>query len=127
MAQTTVKHIQSNAYTSAMASGLIINGPSPDGFIHVTFWREGMRLTEEQFEQELFHHEGVQVAKMTPQGNTVEHFREDVSTMIIPVPKLSEFCDALCKMRDALGKAEQARDLFMAQDLHVAAADPAAS
>ncbi|MGE8235085.1 MAG: hypothetical protein ACN6PQ_02315 [Stenotrophomonas indicatrix] len=114
MAKTTVKHVQNSAYTSAMASGLVISGPSPDGFIHVTFWREGLRLTEEHFEQEVFHHEGVEVAKMTPQGNVSEQFREDVATMIIPVHKYSEFCDALCKMRDSLDKSLQARDLVMA-------------
>jgi hypothetical protein len=111
-----VKHIQHPGYTSAMASGAVLAGPSPDGFVHITYWREGMRLLEEKFEQEVTLVNNVEVAKMKSEGNISEHFREDVATILLPVAKLDEICNALCKMRDNLAIALAARDQVIAAE-----------
>lgn len=66
--------------------------------------------------QELFEQNGIQVAKMKPDGSSTEHFREDVATIVVPVPKFDEFCEAMCKMRDGIKLAIDARDAAIAQD-----------
>lgn len=110
-----------------MASGIVVAGPSPDGFVHVTFWREGLRLLHESFEQETRVIDGIEVARMKPEGNESEHFREDVATIILPAAKLDEICNALCQMRDNLAKAISARDQAMASDAAAVASGGKAS
>lgn len=116
VAKVTVKHVEHGSYNRAMASGITLAGPSPDGFVHVQFWREALRMTEEHFDQELLQEGDMQVAKMVPAGNSSEQFREDVATMMIPVQKFPEFCDAMCKMRDVLAQAIAVRDAAIARD-----------
>ncbi|WP_256643666.1 hypothetical protein [Stenotrophomonas sp. 9(2022)] len=73
-------------------------------------------MTEEHFDQELLQEGDMQVAKMVPAGSSSEQFREDVATMMIPVQKFPEFCDAMCKMRDMLAQAIAVRDAAIARD-----------
>ncbi|GEM_PF-6803414 len=72
-------------------------------------------MVEEHFTQETFSQDGVEVAQLKPNGNASETFREDVATIIVPIQKFSEFCDTMCKMRDAIPKALAAREAAMAK------------
>ncbi len=115
LSKVTMKHVQHPAFTSAMATGIALAGPSPDGYVHIQYWREGLRMLQENFEQEIFVQDGIQVARLKADGNETEAFREDVATVLIPVAKFDEFCDAMCKMRDSLKQSLAAREAAMAQ------------
>jgi hypothetical protein len=122
MSKFELKHHQSAAFASAVATGMIVAGPSGDGFLHLTFFRDILRCPVETFEApdnvpgehlhgehlhgehlhgEHLHGEhlhGVDVAQAVGQAETVL-YREDVAIISIPAHLFPSFQEAISRHR----------------------------
>ena len=104
--EVTVPRVRSPGFTSAVATGVTIIGPSPDGFFHVTFWREGIRMIHERFRTIDPNASSIdgQAVVMAEGGQHTEMVREEVATILIPIGRFAG-------MVEALGKVEVPTDL----------------
>lgn len=76
-----MKHFQSPGYSSEVATGLAINGPSGDGFVHLMFYRDSVKMEAQDFVRT----EVPGGMQLTPTGtNEVEICREDVAKISMP-------------------------------------------
>lgn len=95
--ELVLEHTSGPNYCSALATGITIAGPSADGMVHLTFFREVMRPTSETF-------------KMLPAGPpapadavTLERiatqaprmYREDVATISLPMATVETLRDII--------------------------------
>lgn len=97
MTEFVIKHSRAPHYTTAVATGLGLGGPSGDGFVHLTFFRDIFNIKSERFESVETKTTGnaTEIKLGSPLPNKVELEREDVVTISIPADKLKSFADAL--------------------------------
>ncbi len=104
MTDFVLKHFKHPGHTSVVATGVAISGPSADGFVHVTFYRDMLSLIEEYFDA---HEEGEGVNKtatLVPkrEANKTEMGREDVATVLIPAAAFESFYRTFGQMAELL-------------------------
>lgn len=93
---------------------MAVSGPSPDGFVHVTYYRDRVDLIEELFEMPdgadmTNNTEPVTLTKKDPSTRT-ELCREDVVTVLVPISLFDSFAKAFSGMAETLaGQATPAR------------------
>ena len=114
MTTLKIRHVLHTGYTSTVATALSLTGPSPDGFVHVTFFRDATRITEETLSQEVLQSGDVEVIKISPQENRTEHVREDVACIAIPVAKLGEVAEVIARMHGHLQEASKVQAQYEA-------------
>lgn len=96
----TLLHVRSSHYVSTVASGVIVTGPTDDGFVHLHFFRESQRILGE--EVPIQHKDPVNLqldrakAKMT-----VNLQREEVATISLPERVFGEIVKGLMQVQQA--------------------------
>lgn len=97
MAEFEIKHIKAPHYATSVATGVALGGPTGDGFIHLTFFRDIFSLQHERFESVETRAVGtateVKLGRPIPTHAPIE--REDVASVSLPLDKLQSFADAL--------------------------------
>lgn len=112
MVEVALKHRKNPHYTTTVASGLGIGGPSTDGFISIAFFREMVDVLEEYFDrtEEPLADGAVRVTmNSTTKPAKIEQFREDVATVLVPVSSFHAFAEAVAAMSEGLRKTESLR------------------
>lgn len=106
MPDFTLFHQPHQHYSSAMATGVAIQGPLGDGMVHLTFYRDASRLVKEEFTAEEADGPLGKVVTVTPRPGMpeVQHFREDVATILIPAEKFAGFATAIQGMNEQIQK-----------------------
>ncbi|CRD61458.1 MULTISPECIES: hypothetical protein [Stenotrophomonas] len=100
MAEFILKHVKHPGFSSKVATGVAAGGPTGDGNVHLTFYRDGVDLIEEYFERE---------EKPVPGGKAVvlskgkkqpksEFVREDLVRLVIPIDQLDEISELISKL-----------------------------
>lgn len=109
MVEVALKHRKHPHYTTTVASGLGIGGPSTDGFVSIAFFREMVDVVEEYFDriEEPLAGGAVRVTmNSTAKPAKIEQFREDVATVLVPIASFYSFAEAVANMAESLRKAE---------------------
>lgn len=80
-----LEHVDSPSYISAVATGISISGPSGDGFLHLTFFRDIMRPVAEEFTlaPESADPSNVKFTLESRGGGEPKMYREDIATISI--------------------------------------------
>lgn len=98
MGEMILKHNKHPAHHSSMATGVALSGPSPDGFVHLTFYRDAIELVEEHFETAPGEVEGTVHLRPVDGSLKTTLSREDVVTLLVPAGKFKSFASALQRM-----------------------------
>lgn len=113
MADFALKHYKHAAHFTCVATGMAVSGPSPDGFVHVTYYRDRVDLVEELFEMpdgtDMSNPAGpVTLTKKDPPSRT-EISREDVVTVLVPIALFDSFTKAFSGMTTNLATSAEGR------------------
>ena len=105
----TIRHERATNFQTLMASGMAIGGPTPDGFIHLTFFRDCIPALTEYFTVVAAKHDNTSVSmELSPsEGPVPAPAREDVATILVPVAKFESFVQA---MNNRLAMLRQAQE-----------------
>lgn len=107
-----VKYVKAPAYTRAMASGVTVAGPSPDGFVHLVFWRESINIVSQTFEQEVADREiggrTVKVKQSVTKATESFPCREEVATLLVPIGSYQKILAAMGKLKIEIVQATEA-------------------
>lgn len=85
-----IKHLRSDHFTSDFATGVIVSGPTPDGFYHVIFYADAVALEKETAVRS---EDGAYKIGIEPPD--VLAFREDKTRISMPHHVLQGFVDLL--------------------------------
>lgn len=110
MAEFILKHVRHPAYASTVATGVVISGPSTDGLVQATFYRELLIPVEEYFnreEREVAGGAGLEVKLTLDRPGKIDQVREDVVTVQMQRGHFKAFVKALGKMVEGLEAAEK--------------------
>lgn len=104
MAEFSMKHVRHPAYASTVATGVVMMGPTPDGLVHVTFYRDLAVPVSEKFDREERDIGGggkeVKMTAVAPAD--MEQVREDVVTVQIPSHVLLAVATAFNNMKSGV-------------------------
>lgn len=99
MAQTSTRnilHVRPGHFVSAVATGIAVTGPTDDGFIHLHFFREAQRITNDEVPSRVAAPNEVDIAWGQAKPN-IHLVREEVAVISIPVGRLPFVSTALNK------------------------------
>ncbi|MET0255430.1 MAG: hypothetical protein ABWZ54_12080 [Luteibacter sp.] len=99
MAQTSTKnilHVRPGHFVSAVATGIAVTGPTDDGFIHLHFFREAQRITNDEVPSRAASPNEVELAWGQAEPN-IHLVREEVAVISVPVGRLPFVSTALNK------------------------------
>lgn len=99
MAQTSTKsilHVRPTHFVSAVATGIAVTGPTDDGFVHLHFFREAQRITNDEVPSRSSTPNEVELAWSHAEPN-IHLVREEVAVISIPVGRLPFVSTALNK------------------------------
>lgn len=99
MAQTSTKsilHVRPAHFVSAVATGIAVTGPTDDGFVHLHFFRETQRITNDDVPSRSSAPNEVELAWGHAEPN-IHLVREEVAVISIPVGRLPFVSTALNK------------------------------
>lgn len=123
MTQSTKKsilHVRPTHFTSAVATGMAVTGPTDDGFVHLHFFREVQRITNDDVPSRVPAPNEMELAWGHAEAN-IHLVREEVAVISIPMARLPFIGTVLNKaVRFVAGLVNAAR-----QDDRVAVARPA--
>lgn len=90
MAELTTKsilHVRPSHFVSGVATGMAITGPTDDGFLHLHFFREVQRITNDDVPARAVSPNEVELAWGHAEANIHLH-REEIAVISIPVGRL---------------------------------------
>jgi hypothetical protein len=102
-----ILHVRPPNFTSGVATGIAITGPTDDGFVHLHFFRETQRITHDDVPSRSTAPNEVEFAW----GRAEPHIhpqREELAVVSVPM-------DRLQAMAQALGRAAQFVDTISDQ------------
>ncbi|GLQ87539.1 hypothetical protein [Dyella flagellata] len=97
----TLLHVRNSQYLSAVASGIIVTGPTDDGFVHLHFFRESQRILSEEVPAQ---YEGDGHLRLE-RGNAelkIHLQREEVATLAIPESTFGDLVEGLMQVARTL-------------------------
>jgi len=92
----SIMHVRPTHFTSAVATGMAVTGPTDDGFIHLHFFREVQRITNDDVPSRSSAPNEVELAWTHAEPN-IHLMREEVAVISVPVPRLPFIGTALNK------------------------------
>jgi hypothetical protein len=99
VSQTTKKsimHVRPAHFVSGVATGMAVTGPTDDGFIHLHFFREAQRITNDDVPSRSSAPNEVELAWTHAEPN-IHLVREEVAVISVPVGRLPFIGTALNK------------------------------
>lgn len=99
MAQSSKKsilHVRPTHFASGVATGMAVTGPTDDGFIHLHFFREVQRITNDDVPSRSNGPNEVELAWGRAEAN-IHLVREEVAVISIPASRLPFLSTALNK------------------------------
>lgn len=99
MAQSSKKsilHVRPTHFASGVATGMAVTGPTDDGFIHLHFFREVQRITNDDVPSRSNGPNEVELAWGHAEAN-IHLVREEVAVISIPASRLPFISTALNK------------------------------
>lgn len=97
----TLLHVRSPDYTSAVATGVIVTGPTDDGFVHLHFFRETQRILNEDVPVLDADDNNLKLNRAEARLK-VNLQREEVSTISIPDQVFAELAKGLVQVSKTL-------------------------
>lgn len=90
-------------FMSVVATGMTLTGPLGDGLVHLVFHRDGTRVVEETFDAEMQDEAGGQSMLLhgPTKPATMEYFREEVASVLIPAEKVASFAEAINRLSES--------------------------
>lgn len=98
----TLLHVRNNHYVSTVATGVIVTGPTDDGFVHLHFFRESQRILNEEVPVQHNDHANLQLDRAQAKMK-VNLQREEMATISFPEQMFGEIVKGL--MQVALSRA----------------------
>jgi hypothetical protein len=92
----SILHVRPTHFTSAVATGMAVTGPTDDGFIHLHFFREVQRITNDDVPSRSSAPNEVELAWMQASPN-IHLVREEVAVISVPITRLPFIGTALNK------------------------------
>lgn len=92
----SILHVRPTHFASGVATGLAVTGPTDDGFIHLHFFREVQRITNDDVPSRSNGPNEVELAWGHAQAN-IHLVREEVAVISIPASRLPFVSTALNK------------------------------
>ncbi|NID15037.1 hypothetical protein [Luteibacter yeojuensis] len=89
-------HVRPTHFASAVATGMAVTGPTDDGFIHLHFFREVQRITNDEVPSRSSAPNEVELAWTHAEPN-IHLMREEVAVISVPVTRLPFIGTALNK------------------------------
>jgi hypothetical protein len=83
----SILHTRTSNFVSGVATGMAITGPTDDGFLHLHFFREVQRITNDDVPARSLAPNEVELAWGHAEANIHLH-REEVAVISIPVGRL---------------------------------------
>jgi hypothetical protein len=112
MAEYVLKHVKHPGFSSKVATGVVAGGPTGDGHVHLTFYRDGVDLIEEYFEREerpVTGGKAVVLSKADKHPKS-EFVREDLVRLVIPTHQLDEISDLIARLAKRVAELRQQED-----------------
>lgn len=97
-----IKHIQAPGYVAAVATGITLNGPTPDNMMHVTFFRDVAIPTEDSsaiVKTQPGDAPGSHLAEGAEAKMTFKVERHNLATISMQRSQLEGFGEALVRMK----------------------------
>lgn len=107
MEEHQIKHQPADGHRSAVATGIVVSGPVPDGHIPLVFYRDTIQVLGENFFVRQIEHEGLTGQELRPNASRsadVRQYREDVATILVPINKIASFAAVLQQVAEAVSK-----------------------
>lgn len=82
-----VQHVRPSHFTSAVATGVAVTGPTDDGFVHLHFYRETQRITHDDVPSRSRAPNEVELAWGHAEPS-IHLVREEVAVISVPVGRL---------------------------------------
>jgi len=82
-----VQHVRPTHFTSAVATGVAVTGPTDDGFVHLHFYRETQRITHDDVPSRSHAPNEVELAWGHAEPS-IHLVREEVAVISVPVSRL---------------------------------------
>lgn len=92
----SILHVRPTHFASGVATGMAVTGPTDDGFIHLHFFREVQRITNDDVPSRSSSPNEVELAWGHAEAN-IHLVREEVAVISIPVSRLPFVSTALNK------------------------------
>jgi hypothetical protein len=83
----SILHTRTSHFVSGVATGMAVTGPTDDGFLHLHFFREVQRITNDDVPSRSLSPNEVELAWAHAEANIHLH-REEVAVISIPVGRL---------------------------------------
>jgi hypothetical protein len=103
----TLLHVRHPAYTAGVATGVIVTGPTDDGFVHLHFFRESQRILDEVVPTLASTDEQLKLDRANAQLK-VHLQREEVATISLPERVFGDIVKGLTEVAQNLLTAHQA-------------------
>lgn len=97
----TLLHVRAPDYTSTVATGVIVTGPTDDGFVHLHFFRETQRILNEDVPISDADANNLRLNRAEAKLK-VNLQREEVSTISIPEKIFEELAKGLVQVSKTL-------------------------
>jgi hypothetical protein len=97
----TLLHVRNSAYVSAVATGIIVTGPTDDGFVHLHFFRESQRILTEQVPAHYAEHGQLRLERSKAELK-IHLQREEVATLSIPEATFGGLIEGLLQVATTL-------------------------
>ncbi|WP_139206725.1 hypothetical protein [Luteibacter sp. UNCMF331Sha3.1] len=106
----SILHVRPTHFTSAVATGMAVTGPTDDGFLHLHFFREVQRITNDDVPTRTSAPNETELAWGHAEAN-IHLVREEVAVISIPVSRLPFISTVMNKaVRFVAGLVNAARD-----------------
>lgn len=93
----TLLHVRNGSYVSAVATGVIVTGPTDDGFVHLHFFRESQRILNEEVPIQHNDHANLQLDRAQAKMK-VNLQREELATISLPERAFGEIVKGLMQV-----------------------------
>lgn len=83
MEELILNRVQGPGFASGIATGASVAGPTSDGMIHITFFRDVAKVTSERLEVEKMADDSLRPTGKQQLESTI--YREEVATISLPI------------------------------------------
>ncbi|MBB3228547.1 hypothetical protein FHW69_003189 [Luteibacter sp. Sphag1AF] len=102
----SVLHVRPSHFTSGVATGLHITGPTDDGFVHLHFFREVQRITNDDVPARIPAPNELELDWSRAQASIHLH-REELAVISVPAERLESMCRSLTSAAQFLAKLRE--------------------
>jgi len=115
--QLVLKHVRGPHFTTGLATGVNVMGPTSDGMVHLEFFRDLQVATEEMMSVTEVQGPAGQIGNLMTQAApaTVDYYREVVAVISLPLTTAANLGAGLKVFTDAFGVVSQTPTLAQSQ------------